>query len=190
MIDKKSALFCLIAAFFALGLYILFFLIPKIILNNILFLNQYISWKADFMALMVFLLISSFIDLEKRLSTHNKRYLFALFISFTFAFGYLGILMVKRQEYDPKIYKVSRRWVIQAQEIIISGENFGLSHEKGEVMAGKTNFLVKYWSDEEIVVETPVPGEFGKMKLRVRTKAGKASNSRQVEIRNPIGLPF
>lgn len=88
----------------------------------------------------------------------------------------------------PKIYRVSRSWAIQGQEIRVQGVNFFHSFKQGKVVVDGQEMLIRFWSETLIIAEQQVPSKFGQMNLAVVRKDGVASNTFPFEIRDPIKL--
>lgn len=88
----------------------------------------------------------------------------------------------------PKIISVRPNSFIQQEEVVIKGVNFGLTFEKGRVLTGKDELIVKDWKDNEIIAESGVPSSFGKNLLYVVTKELKVSKGYPVFIEDPDTL--
>jgi len=88
----------------------------------------------------------------------------------------------------PKIYRVSRPWAIQEQEVRVQGVNFFPSFKQGKVVVDGQEMLIRFWSETLIIAEQQVPTKFGQMNLSVVRKDGVASNSFPFEIRDPATL--
>jgi len=86
---------------------------------------------------------------------------------------------------QPKIYKISSDWGIQAMSITITGKNFGSIWEKGEVRVDEVVMEVESWQDDQIVAHLPVPPRHFQGRLFVIGANGEKSNSYPFEIRNP-----
>jgi hypothetical protein len=89
------------------------------------------------------------------------------------------------REYLPKIYKIDYDWIIQGQTIEIKGVNLGPIFKKGKIMVDGMEFLAKYWDENKIIAEAPVPSKEGYFYLYIETKDGKKSNSLPLEIKDP-----
>ncbi len=88
----------------------------------------------------------------------------------------------------PKIFSMSDDWSIQGKSIKIDGINFGQSHQKGAVRVNDLEFIIKKWSDEEIVIQQPVPERFFSGSLIIEKSDGNVSDPIEFEIRDPATL--
>jgi hypothetical protein len=115
-------------------------------------------------------------------------------------FSFLGLFIISSlvylvynqnklaREYLPKIYNISPNWGIQGQLVEIRGINFFPIWEKGEVLFNDQEMLVRFWDEELIVAEQPVPKEFGKTTLFIVRSDGISSNKLPFEVRDPNTL--
>ena len=123
--------------------------------------------------------------MEKVIKSKRKVIFLSVFVLIAFIFyGFYHHVKLKK-EYLPKIYQFEPAWVIQGQQIKIKGLNFGPTFKKGRVIVDDMEFLVKKWSENEIVAEAPVPSKKGYFPLSVETKEGKVSNLLMFEIKDP-----
>lgn len=90
------------------------------------------------------------------------------------------------REYFPKIYQISPSSGIQAEIVEIKGVNFFPVWKKGRiVLDGDNEMVIKFWDEELIRVEMPVPGRFGQVELWVVRDDGVISNKIPFEIKDP-----
>jgi len=89
------------------------------------------------------------------------------------------------REYLPKIYRISPNSGIQAEIVEIKGVNFFPIWKKGQILVGRQEMVVKFWNEELIKAEMPVPGRFGQVELWVVRSDGVISNKVPFEIKDP-----
>jgi hypothetical protein len=105
----------------------------------------------------------------------------------------LGGNYLYRQHYRylqqfPRIYSLSTDWSIQGMKIKIEGKNFGSPSEPGQVMVNDFKLLNHKWSNQEVIVEQPVPERYFQGDLVLKNADGKASQAVEFEIRDPAEL--
>jgi len=88
-------------------------------------------------------------------------------------------------EYLPKIYRISPNSGIQAEVVEIKGVNFSPVWKMGQIFVGEQEMVVKFWNEELIKAEMPVPGRFGQVELWVVRSDGVISNKVPFEIKDP-----
>lgn len=88
-------------------------------------------------------------------------------------------------EYLPKIYRISPNSGIQAEIVEIKGVNFSPVWKMGQILVGEQEMVVKFWDEELIKAEMPVPSRFGSVELFVVRSDGVISNKFPFEIEDP-----
>lgn len=142
-----------------------------------------------FLAILIILYLlnyfwKSFADIGKHLFLPLCLFTLAAIIGNRYYLQYYSYL----QQF-PRIYSISSNWAIQGMPITITGKNFGPTWNPGTVKIGNLDFVqIEYWSDEKIIVTTPVPNKFSDTYLFVVNFAGQESNKVDFEIRNPDKL--
>lgn len=101
-------------------------------------------------------------------------------------FGY-GIYRSHKlaREYLPKIYRISPNSGIQAEIVEIKGVNFFPVWKRGRILVGKQETKVKFWNEELIKAEMPVPNKFGPVELFIERSDGVISNKVPFVIKDP-----
>ncbi len=117
----------------------------------------------------------------------NSIILATVIVALLFFNNFLFQEKLNRRDF-PKIISVRPNSFIQQEEVVIKGVNFGLTFEKGRVLTGKDELIVKDWKDNEIIAESGVPSSFGKNLLYVVTKELKVSKGYPVFIEDPDTL--
>jgi len=173
---------------FGLSLYFLFYLPLELLLTEFFFVIPKINSWTNTGVLLLFLLTVNLFDWEKIINNRKKLTASLLLIAISFIFyGVYHQIKINR-EYLPKIYHIKPSWVIQGQLVKIEGVNFGPVWKKGKVVVDGMDFLVKDWSENRIIAETPVSSKVGSFHIFIKTKEGKLSNSRTLEFKDPGGL--
>lgn len=91
--------------------------------------------------------------------------------------------------YMPVIYEINDSAFIQGSSIKISGIRFFDSNqERGRVIIGDQDLIIKDWRDYGIIAQLPVPNAFGEQELQIIRSDQKESNKVKVEIKDPASL--
>ena len=88
----------------------------------------------------------------------------------------------------PKIHLIKPKSGMQGTIITLYGNNFGEEFEKGTVLLGNEELVIKYWSNTKIKVEQPVPNNFGKKELKIIKINKKLSDPIEYTVINPSKL--
>ena len=88
-------------------------------------------------------------------------------------------------EYLPKIYRISPNSGIQAEVVEIKGVNFSPVWKMGQIFVGEQEMVVKFWNEELIKAEMPVPSRFGSVELFIIRNDDIISNKVPFEIKDP-----
>jgi len=167
-----------------LSLYFLIYLPIEFLLTEVFFVTPKINSLINTAVLLFFITLTNLFNLKVN---KNKLKTIALLILFFVSLIFYTVYHKEKlnREYLPKIYRTEPSWIIQGQSLKISGINFGRSFEEGKIMVGEMEFLVKYWSENKIIAEAPVPSKEGFLNLSIKTDYGEVSNVVVIEIKNP-----
>lgn len=139
--------------------------------------------------LLGFIFLFSLIDWFELFS--QKKF-FRVLLLLIIILGFLSFKEIREEklarEYLPKIYSIDRKWGIQAQIVKIRGVNFFPAWEKGKIILGDQEMIVRLWDEELIVAEQQVPTKFGQVELYLIREDGVKSNRCLFEIKNPDEL--
>jgi len=178
----------LIAAIFALSVYSLICLPLEFLITEIWLITPKISSIVSPIILIILAGGFSLINWDDKLKVKSWRLFLLVFIIIS-GLVYLGYRQNKlAREYLPKIYNISPNWGIQGQLVKIKGVNFFPIWKKGKVLFNGQEMRIKSWNEELIIVEQPVPTEFGKTTLFMVRNDGIISNKLPFEVRDPSTL--
>ena len=178
----------LIATIFALSVYALIYLPLEFLITEIWLFTPKIPSIVSPVLLIILAGGFSLVNWNDRLKVKFYRLFLLTFIVIS-VLVYLGYRQNKlAREYLPKIYNVSPSWGIQAQLIEIRGVNFFPIWKKGKILFDGQEMRIKSWNEELIIVEQPVPTEFGKTALFIVRSDGVISNKFPFEVRDPKTL--
>jgi hypothetical protein len=171
-----------------LSLYILLFLPVEYLLTEVMMkISKIPSWiGVTFLILLIFFL--NFVKWNKILISKKKYIMVFVFILFN------GLVYAeyrnskKEREYLPKIYKVFPSWGIQGQISTINGVNLGKPWSPGKIIFEGKEMIPKKWSENEIIFELPVLGEYDISKIYLQRSDGVISNGLEYEVKNPNSL--
>lgn len=104
-------------------------------------------------------------------------------VVFFLVIGSLGVMVFssfhEKKAYaliSPKIFSIYPNQGLQAQIITIRGIRFLPPEKRGKVFINKVEMVVKFWSDELIMVEQPVTSYLGWTDIMVMSSNGRVSS--------------
>jgi len=143
-------------------------------------------------ALMLIIILSLVNCCYLHFSFTNKlrqKTVFSIFLlSLIFGFSYYKFYQ-NLQNY-PRIYEKKPDWTIQGSQILITGKNFGGTHEPGLVyiMNESLQLDILEWSNKKIIAEQPITNNYGEYNLYVVNAKNNKSNPVTHFIKNPSQL--
>lgn len=177
-----------ISAILTLALYALIFLPLEFLITEILFVTPKISHTLSLSLLILLVIVFSLVDWTRVLRTRSYHWLLVVLVVVSgFVHGIYQRHKLAR-EYLPKIYRAYPTSGIQAQRVEIKGVNFFPVWKRGKVFLGGDEMVIRFWNEELIVAEQPVPSKFGQVNLFVVRSDGVISNKVPFEIKNPAEL--
>ncbi len=178
----------LIAAIFALSVYIWIYLPLEFLITETWLVIPKIPSLVS--SILIIFLAGGFslINWNDKLKVKSWRFFLLGFIIIS-SLVYLGYRQNKlAREYLPKIYNISPNWGIQGQLVQIRGVNFFPIWKKGKILFNSQEMIVKFWNEELVVAEQPVPARFGKTTLFIVRSDGVISNKIPFEVCDPNTL--
>lgn len=170
----------------ALTFYILIYLPIEFLTTEILLIVPKVPSLFSLTFLLLLVIGFSLVNWDKILKIRLFAWvLVGLVVLSGFCYGiYRSHKLVR--EYLPKIYRISPNSGIQAEIVEIKGVNFFPVWKMGRIVLGGDNeMVIKFWDEELIRVEMPVPGRFGQVELWVVRSDGVISNKVFFEIKDP-----
>jgi len=171
-----------------LALYSISYLPIEFIITEIKYLTPSIPEWTGILALLFWIITVSLIFPYKKINTLTKQTLFFVFLFSVGLFYNQYHLEKVYREYLPKIYNYSPNWGVQGQILIIEGVKFGMVWQGGTVYVGEDKFETVEWTENKLVVQQPVSGNFGIKELSVLRWDGIVSNPVSYEFRDPNRL--
>lgn len=183
----------LTASFLTLSLYCLLYLPISFLVTEVLMVTPLIPPWIAIIFLFLFLTLLNMVNWQKKLKIMKTFIFVVCFIALNGIFFLEYRSEKERREYLPKIYKITPSWGIQGQIVTIKGLNFGPTWKPGGITLGKDFYdknmmAFKYWGENKIIFDQPVPKSFSSSKIFVVRFDGVVSNGVDFEIRNPDTL--
>lgn len=176
----------MMAAAIALTVYILTYLPIEFLTTEILLIVPKIPSLFSLTFLLLLVIVFSLVNWGRILKIRLFAWILVGSVVLSgFCYGIYRSYKLAR-EYLPKIYQISPNSGIQAEVVEIKGVNFFPVWKKGRVVLdGKDEMVIKFWNEELIKAEMPVPSEFGPVDLFVVRSDDAISNKVLFEIKDP-----
>lgn len=176
----------MMAAAIALTVYILTYLPIEFLTTEILLIVPKIPSLFSLTFLLLLVIVFSLVNWGRILKIRLFAWILVGSVVLSgFCYGIYRSYKLAR-EYFPKIYQISPNYGIQAEIVEIKGVNFFPVWKKGRVvLGGDDEMVIKFWNEELIKAEMPVPGRFGQVELWVVRSDGVISNKVLFEIKDP-----
>lgn len=159
-------------------------------LTNIALVVYTIQPHINILIIILMIFLANMFNSAK-LNLRRNRYIVAILL-----LGFINIIFFKFSHKknlfsldDPLIYEYFPRKGYQAEIIKIKGKNYFPTWQKGKVLINNKELNVISWTENLIIAEQPVLGEFGVFGLEVVRGDGKRSNKVYYKVENPSFLP-
>lgn len=184
-IQNQFLIILLVITFFNL------FILPlEYYITNVALVVYTIHPHVNILIFIFFVMLANLMNVEK---IKMKTDIYLITILFIFLINLVFFKIANRMNLfnidDPLIYEYFPREGYQAEIISLKGKNYFPTWKKGKVLLNNKELNIINWSENLIIAEQPVFGEFGTFELEVVRIDGKRSNKVYFKVKDPSLLP-